>query len=125
MSRNTPARQAQADVDGKAAIEMGIVDQSLPSHRRARLFEVGAHHDQQLVAQLLAQALKFLRVFDGRFGIVDGAGPHHHHEAVALTMQHFGDILTRLCNALGSGVLQGNLFGQDGWRDERTETLDM
>src|SRR3546814_13129454 len=34
-----PARQVQAAVDAEAAIQVRIVDQSLPAHRGARLFE--------------------------------------------------------------------------------------
>ncbi len=48
------ARQAQALVDLEAAVEVRIIDQALPAHRGARLLEVDPHHDQQLVADLIA-----------------------------------------------------------------------
>ena len=50
------ARHAQARVDVAGAVQVGVVDQALPAGRRARLLEVDAHRDQQVVAQL-ARAL--------------------------------------------------------------------
>ena len=42
--------QTQALVDAKAAVEIGVVDQALPPHHRARLFEIHPQHRQQRIA---------------------------------------------------------------------------
>ena len=44
------ARDAQALVDAEAAVEVRVVDQALPAHRGARLLEIDAHQDLELVA---------------------------------------------------------------------------
>jgi hypothetical protein len=40
----------QPFVDLKATVEIGVVDNPLPAHGGARLFEIDAHHDQQIGA---------------------------------------------------------------------------
>ena len=42
-------------LDVVAAVQVRIVDQALPAHRGAGLFEVGPQHDQQVVPVLLQQ----------------------------------------------------------------------
>ena len=44
------ARQPHALADIEAAIQIRIVDQTLPADRRARLLEIHAHHDHQSVS---------------------------------------------------------------------------
>ena len=44
-------RDAQALVDAIALVEVGVVDQSLPADRGARLLEVHPHHDLQRVGE--------------------------------------------------------------------------
>ena len=50
------AGHAQAGVDVAGVVEVGIVDQALPAGRRPRLLEVDAHHDEQVVAQLVRRS---------------------------------------------------------------------
>ena len=47
-----PPREAQALLHVEAAVQVRIVDQALPAHRRARLLEVRAHDDRDAVAEL-------------------------------------------------------------------------
>ena len=68
------AGKPQALVDVEAAVEIGIVDQSLPADDRARLLEIDAHHDLEPVGEMLAQGGEALGVIDRRNGIVDRAG---------------------------------------------------
>ena len=51
--RQHVAREPQALVDVEAAVEIGIVDQSLPSDGRARLLEIDAHHDLEPVGEIV------------------------------------------------------------------------
>src|SRR2546425_9439833 len=46
-----PAGQAQALVDREAPVQVRVVDEPLPAHRAARLLEVDAHHDQQVLTK--------------------------------------------------------------------------
>lgn len=77
-------RNAQALVDAVALVQVGIVDQPLPAHGGARLFEVHAHHDLQRVLVLLAYGRQAARVLDGGRRIVDGAGADDDQQAVIL-----------------------------------------
>ena len=39
----------QTAIDLEGVIEIGVVDQPLPAHRGARLFEIHAHDNQQVL----------------------------------------------------------------------------
>ena len=60
------AGEPQAPVDVEAAVEVGIVDQPLPSDRGARLLEIDPHHDLEAVGELFAQGGEALGVFHRR-----------------------------------------------------------
>ena len=62
---------AQTLVDIEAVVDIRVVDQTLPADRGARLLEVGAHHDQQLVLVLFLLLQQQIAVFEGGLGIVD------------------------------------------------------
>ncbi len=51
LEKNAP-REAQAVVDPVAVVEVRVVDQPLPAHRRARLLEIDAHHDDEIRGEL-------------------------------------------------------------------------
>ena len=81
-------RQAQPLVDREAAVEVRIVDQALPADRRARLLEVDAHHDQQLVAQLGRDlGAGAARTRAPASGSWIEHGPDHHEQPVVLAAQ--------------------------------------
>jgi cobaltochelatase CobN len=81
------ARQAQALVHVEGLVEARVVDEALPAHRRARLLEVHAHHDGEVVLQALALFLQALRVLDRRAVVVDRARAHHHQQPVVRAAQ--------------------------------------
>ena len=81
------ARGAQALVDLEAVVEVGIVDQAFPAHGGARLFEVHAHHDQQIIGQALPGFGQQGGVFQGGLRVVDRARPHDHQQAVITACQ--------------------------------------
>ena len=74
----------------KLAVERRVVDQALPADRRARLLEVDAHHDEQVVAEVLGHAREALRVVERRDRVVDRAGPDHHEQPVVLAREDAG-----------------------------------
>ena len=57
---------AQPLVDGEAAVEAGIVDEPLPAHGGARLLEVDAHHDEEVLAAARPPSPGASRVLEAR-----------------------------------------------------------
>jgi len=51
--QHQPPRQMQPLGHVTAAVQMRIVDQPFPANGSARLFHIGAHHQQQLVADFV------------------------------------------------------------------------
>ena len=94
--------QAQALVDLEAVVNIRVVDQALPPNRCARLLEVGAHHDQQLILVLLLLFQQQITVLEGSLGVVDGAGPDDHHQPVLLVgpIDNSDGLLAALDNGL-------------------------
>ena len=69
------AREQQALLDVVAAVDVRVVDQALPPHRRARFFEVDAHHDEQFVLEFAAHPFEPARVVERGGRVVDRAWP--------------------------------------------------
>ena len=85
------ACDAQALVDAVAFVKIGVIDQALPAHGGAGLFEVHAHHDLQRVGVLLAQGLQAAGVVECCGRVVDGAGANDDQQAVVLTVHDLLD----------------------------------
>ena len=66
-----PTREPEPAVDREAAVEVRIINEPLPTHRRARLLEVDAHDDAQIRSQLGAEHVKPSRVLHGGDRIMD------------------------------------------------------
>jgi hypothetical protein len=69
------ARETKALVDPEAVVEPRVVDEALPTHGRARLLEVHAHHHDQLIGELALDRGKARGVIDSRVVVVDRARP--------------------------------------------------
>src|SRR3546814_3309519 len=82
-----PARQVQAAVDAEAAIQVRIVDQSLPAHRGARLFEIDTHHDLQRATEAFALLPQSPGVVHRCGNVMDRAGTYHHGQAIVLAVR--------------------------------------
>jgi len=89
--------------DAKALVQVGIVDEALPAHRRARLFEIDPHHDLQGLAVTGARLLQPPRVVQRRAGIVDRAGADHHQQPVVLRGHDVVDVPAGFRNELFHG----------------------
>ena len=101
------ARDAQALVYLEGAVDVRVVDEPFPPDGCAWFFEVGPHHDEKGVGVLGLLRKEPLRVFDGRGGVVDGAGADYDEEAL-LRVGALDD---------GSGLLAGvddGVFGGFG-----------
>ena len=102
------ARLAQAVVDVEGAVEEGVVDKPFPADGGARFFKIHAHDDQQLFFVLFFQRQQFLRVFEGGFGVVDGAGADDGEQAVAAAVDDVADFAAGAFHQLGGGVADGS-----------------
>jgi hypothetical protein len=118
------ARHAQALVDLEALVELRVVDQALPADDRARLLEVHAHHDQQILAQLLGQALEARRVLAAGGGVVDGAGADHRQQAVVLLAQDPFHLLPAVGHRGRALLPERELLHQDRRRQQRPQGVD-
>jgi hypothetical protein len=93
-----PARDAQAGVDGEAAIEPGIVDQALPAERGPRLLEVDSHHDQQRITMSFCLRCEPSAVVDRGDRVMDRAWPDHHQQSVITAFYDVARAEPRLCD---------------------------
>src|SRR6266540_1241267 len=93
-----PARQVQPLVDLKAAVEVRIVDQPLPAHGGAGLFEIDAHDDDQVPLEFFFHFDKLARVLQARLGIVHGTRADDHEHPVVRTVK---DAMNRLTRVIG------------------------
>jgi hypothetical protein len=82
------ARQAQALVDLEAAVHARVVDQALPAHRGARLLEIHAHQDQQVIGMTHGFLPQLACVIHRGVVIVDRAGADDDGQAVVGTVKH-------------------------------------
>ena len=78
---------SQAGIDIVRAVQLGVVDETLPPDRRAGLLEINPHHQKELIRNLGRQGGEFACVFHRRLGIVDRARPNHHQQARIFTAQ--------------------------------------
>src|SRR3989441_7189567 len=120
-----PAREAEALVDGEGAVEVRIVDESLPADRRARLLEVDAHHETEVAAELVGRLLQTARVVEPGRWIVDGAGADDDEQAVVLAGQDANDLLAGAADDERAQLIERQLLEQDRPREERPGSLDV
>jgi cobaltochelatase CobN len=110
------AREPQAFVDVKAPVQIGIVDQALPAHGRARLLEVHAHDDLERALVALALFAQPTRVLQRRLGIVNRAGADHDRETIVARVQNSLQSAARCAHGrrgmLAERVLAHELFGR-------------
>ena len=81
------AGNAQALVDAKAVVQVGVVDEALPAHRGAWLLEIHTHDDLEIRCVALALLRQAHGVFDRGVRVMNRARPDHHQQAVRLAVQ--------------------------------------
>ena len=113
-----PARHPQPLVDVETAIELRIVDQPLPAHRRARLLEIHPHHDFQTVGKTPALLHQPRRIIARRHRIVNGTGTDHHQQPVIHAVQNAVDGLARSRHRLPHLLAYRKLANQMRRRDQ-------
>jgi hypothetical protein len=103
------ARKAQPLVHVEGLVQVRVVDEALPADGGARLLEVNAHDDREVVAQPVALALHARRVLDRRLVVVDRARPHHDEQPVVGAAQDVVHGLAPLERCLAGAVRGGEL----------------
>ncbi len=88
------AGEPHALADIELAVQVGIVDQTLPADRGARLLEIHAHDDDQTILELLLDRGELLRIFMRGLRIMDGARADDGEQTVVPAMQHVANLLT-------------------------------
>jgi cobaltochelatase CobN len=93
--------QGDAGVHVVAAIQVRVVGQAFPAHRGARFFNVGAHHQQQLVADFMVERRQAVGVFQRRARVMDRAGADDHQQAFVAAFEDGADGLAVGMDLLG------------------------
>ena len=89
-------RQAQAFVDPVAVVQVRIVDEALPADGRARLFEIDAHHHDEVGGEFALLRRQACRVVDRGVVVVDRTGADDDEQPIVGAVQNPVDRLARL-----------------------------
>ena len=114
----------QPVVDPEAPVQPRVVDEALPSDRRARLLEVGPHDDDQIVLVAIGQSGQPVGVLEPGLGVVDRAGSDDDEQTVVPAVEDRRDGLPATDDHLGELVAQRQLAGQLPRRDEGPDVGD-
>ena len=99
-----PPRHPQPSVDVGGAVEPRIVDQALPADRRARLLEVHAHRDAEVVAQPLGLGRQALGVLAAGVDVMDAAGSDDDQQPVVGAAENGTDLGSAADQDIGARV---------------------
>src|SRR5699024_627818 len=98
---------------------------ALPADGGARLLEVGAHHQQQVVLHLGAQVREASGVVEPRLRVVDRAGADDDQQAVVGAGEHVADLLAVRGDLGGGDAGQRHLGAELGGGGQRGEARDV
>ena len=113
------ACQEHALADVELAVEIRIVDQTLPADGGARLLEIHAHDDDQTILKLVLDGGQLLGVLVRRLGIVDRAWADDGQQTIVAAVQHVADLLTGLQNQIAHLVGERKLLKEISGRGNR------
>ena len=112
------ARQAQAVVDLVGLIEIGIVDEPLPSDDGAGLLEIDAHEDAQVGGELVNGGFEQGGILARGLGVVNGAGAGEDQQARVLPVEDCGDFAAGVEDGGRGGLADGPLFLKEYRRED-------
>mmetsp|Transcript_17284 Transcript_17284/g.34488 ORF Transcript_17284/g.34488 Transcript_17284/m.34488 type:complete len:232 (+) Transcript_17284:438-1133(+) len=118
------ACDTQALVDVVGAVEVRVVDQALPPHRRPGLLEVDSHDDDELLRVLLDEGSELAGVLLGGLDVVDGARAADDDDAVIGPLQDVLNSCTRVQHSLPCLGGEGDLLLEAGGGQERADIPD-
>ena len=90
------ASKQQAFANIVAAINIRVVDQALPADGGARLLEVHAHDDEQLLTELVLQLGQSARVVQRGLRVMNRTGADDDQQPVVLAVQARANLITRV-----------------------------
>ena len=118
------AGHLQPLVDGEAAVEVRVVDVTLPAHCGARLLEVDAHHDQQIGGVGVGFGFQQAGVFHRLIVVVDRAGADDHQQPIVMAMQDARDCRAARFDQLFCRFRHRQLLVQQRGREQRAHARD-
>src|SRR6266550_4534924 len=113
------ARQTKTVVDPEGAVTVRVGHETFPADARSGLHEVGAHDDDEVVAQLVTESVQTPRVVERGDGIVDGARPDDRDEPVVRQRKDASQVVAPFGDEARSGLGQRQLLEDDRRRYER------
>mmetsp|Transcript_14531 Transcript_14531/g.29380 ORF Transcript_14531/g.29380 Transcript_14531/m.29380 type:complete len:377 (+) Transcript_14531:256-1386(+) len=117
--------KAQTLIDLEGAIEVRIVDETLPSNGGAWLLEVDAHDDVQVLLEVVPFSLQELGIVDGRLGIVNAARPNDDDETVITLGKDVCYGSTRFEYSFGNLIRARNLPVHAFWGKKGRDLADV
>ena len=115
MSSSSLRARRKPLVDGEAAVEMRIVDQPLPADGRARLLEIHAHDDPQVVHNPLGKRGQACGVLQRGAAVVDRARADDHEEAIVLSIQDAHQGVAGAADHVRTRRIERKIVGEQGW----------
>jgi len=93
---------AQPGVDVVAAIQMGVINQTLPAHGGPGLFEINPHHHLQIILELVVRLGDGGGVLLGGRHVMDRARTDYHQQPLISRMQNRLDPFAGTLHGAGS-----------------------
>ena len=118
------SRQPQPCCHVERVVEMRVVDQTLPTHRRSRLLEIDPHDYEQTIGHPPGERVKPGGVLAGRVGVVDRAGTNHYQQPRIGSGEHPLGGAATLDDRAECRVIQRQEGAEPSRRHERFETPD-
>jgi hypothetical protein len=118
------ARHVEAGVDVPRPVEVRVVDHALPARRRARLLEVDAHRDAQVVLQFRGPRAQALGIVERGIEVVHAARADDHEQAVVRAVEDAGDLRSPSQHEVRLFVAQGQVIQDAGGRHQLHDSVD-
>src|ERR1700735_4158534 len=110
---------AQAVVNLKQLVEVRVVDQALPAEGGARLFEVDAHDQAELLGEFADRALEQLSVLARGFGVMNRTGADDDEQTAVFAVEDVDDLVAGFENSSGGRLGDRQLLlKKSGWEDD-------
>ena len=119
------ARLAHPLGDLKGAVHVRVVDEALPPGHRARLLEVDAHDEAELVADRVRKLLQASGIVKSRLRIMNRTGARHDEEPLVLALENLLDGLAARKNLLVRLVRERNRHLDLGGRSHGLKAFDV
>ena len=115
---------AEAVVDPEGLVQVRVVDEALPAEGCARLLEVDAHDDAELLREFGDGGFEAGAVFACGLGVVDGAWADDYDETMVFGLENVADLAARLEDGRGRLFCDWQLFFKKDWRKDNFGPFD-